>query len=313
MIEREFIKNKLHEFTIKGRIHELIGSRAGIGGITFEKTPLGEKVIIDAVKPGLVIGRGGETIKNLTSELKSKFNLENPQVEVREILNPNLNAQVIARNIVFELENFGPKRFKPLSYRSLTKIMRAGALGCELKLSGRIPSQRAKNWRFFNGYMKKCGDVAQNYVDSVVMVANTRAGAIGVKVKIMLPGTPLPDRVEFKTIVVQEEDAKGKIISSEEIPVEKIEKEILTEKPLLEVKLLGKDSAKTETAAEKKTEKVVEKEVEKKKIIEKPKTSEEKPAKTTSKAEIKSPSEENEATKKLTKKPVKKESKGDKK
>ncbi len=226
MIEREFIKNKLSELNMKKKIEESIGPRAGIGSITFEKTPLGEKVIIDSVKPGLVIGRGGETIKLLTKQLKSKFNLENPQIEVREIEEPNLNAKVIAKNILFEMERFGIRRFKPMSYRSLTRVMRAGALGCEIIISGKVPSQRSRKWRFYNGYMKKCGHIAQTKVDSSTLVANTKSGAVGIKVKIMLPGTRLPDKVEFRKIHVEEKNEKNEVISKQEIPAKEAEKEV---------------------------------------------------------------------------------------
>ncbi len=223
MIEREFIKNKINELYIKNKIESRISSRAGIGGIYFEKTPLGEKVIIEAVKPGLIIGRGGETIKDLTKILKNTFKLENPQIEVREIQEPNLNAKVIARNILFKLENFGIRRFKPISYNSLSNVMKAGAMGCEIKISGKVPSQRSRVWRFYNGYMKKCGHVAQDLVDSATMVANTKSGAVGIKVKIMLPNTPLPDKVKFKTIHVEEVDEKGNLISKEEISAKEAE------------------------------------------------------------------------------------------
>ncbi len=226
MIEREFIKSKLKEYNMRRSIESLIHNRAGVGSITFEKTPLGEKIIIDAVKPGLVIGHGGETIKKITEEMKTAFKLENPQIEVREITIPSLNALVIARTIANELETFGPKRFKPLAYRSLTRIMKAGAMGCEIKITGKIPSKRAKPWRFYVGYMKKCGYVAQNLVDYAVRIANTKAGTVGVKVKIMHPNTPLPDKVEFKTIHIEQEDLSGKTISTQEISVETAEKEI---------------------------------------------------------------------------------------
>lgn len=302
MIEREFIKNKLKEFNMRKTIEEVVTSRAGVGGITFEKTPLGEKIIIDTVKPGLVIGRGGETIKKLTIDLKEKFGLENPQIEVRELTNPSLSSQVVAKNIVFDLMQFGPKRFKPLAYRSLMRIMKSGAMGCEIKLSGRIPSQRAKTWRFFAGYMKKCGHVAQTMVDKSILVANTSAGSVGVKVSIMLPETPLPDRVEFTNIIVQQESPEGETLSIEEVPVKTAEAEVE----------LTIDS-------------VPEENLEKEKIVEKPKTekkaeekktakkTESKPKAQTNKKEAKKPITEKTVDKKPEKKAPAKKKEGEKK
>jgi len=213
MIEREFIKDKAKSLTVKEFIAASIPKTAKVGDIIIEKTPLGERITIYAVKPGLVIGRGGKTIADITATLKTKFQLENPQIEVREVPNPYLSAAVVANEIASIFERFGPSRFKAIGYQALQKIMEAGALGAEIRIGGRgVPGQRARSWLFYAGYMKKSGDIAHTLVDYAEARANLRSGAIGIKVKIM-PPAKLPDQVdlkevEFKIEAEEEEEEK---------------------------------------------------------------------------------------------------------
>lgn len=107
MIEREFISEKIRNFKIKELIESTVNQYAGIGKILIEKTPLGERIVVHAHKPGLVIGTGGETVKELTLKLKEDFKLESPQIEVKEIKNPNSWAAVVAKKIASDFERFG--------------------------------------------------------------------------------------------------------------------------------------------------------------------------------------------------------------
>ena len=229
MIEREFIRTKIKNLRIRARINEVVTKGAACGQIVIEKTPLGEKIIVNTIRPGIVIGRGGETIKALTSELKARYGMENPQIEVREILKPNLVAATVAKRIADELERFGPQRVKAMGYRSLNNILRDGAMGAEITISGRgIPSQRSKTHRFYGGYLKKCGDIAVSKIDIAIERANLRSGAIGIVVKIMLPNTFIPDRIIITEPVKIEETATipkevKEIVEAKEAP--KVEKE----------------------------------------------------------------------------------------
>ena len=117
-----------------------------------EYTPVGEKVIISTHKPGLIIGKRGESIERLTEVLKKKFKMENPRIDIAEIKNADLDAQIVADDIGLSLERFGSLRFKAIAYKALMRMKAAGALGAEIVLSGRLPSERAKTWRFKFGY-----------------------------------------------------------------------------------------------------------------------------------------------------------------
>ncbi len=134
-------------------------TKGKISKIKIEYTPVGEKVVIFTNKPGMVIGRGGERIEELTTTLKKRFTLENPYVEISEIREPEFDAQIMADDIALAIENFGPLKFKVIAYKTLQKIMGAGALGAEIRLSGKLPGARAKSWRFAQGYLKKTGEI----------------------------------------------------------------------------------------------------------------------------------------------------------
>ncbi len=200
MIEREFIKEKMKYLRIKEYLATAFPKAAGLGRITIEKTPFGERISIEAVRPSMIIGRGGATIAAETQKLKTKFGLENPQIELREVAVPELNAAVMANKICSELEHYGTSRFKAIGHKALQAIMAAGALGAEIRIGGRgVPGQRAKNWRFAAGHMIKCGQVALEGIDTYKTAANLHTGTVGIKVSIMPPEILLVDKVKFKS------------------------------------------------------------------------------------------------------------------
>jgi small subunit ribosomal protein S3 len=228
MIEKEVIKKKLKEFEVMEYIENVV-DKPGYGFTEIQRTPLGEKVIIHTSKPGLIVGRKGASIRELTEVLKNKFNFENPQIEVSEIQDPNLNPHSIAKYITHTFQRFGPARFKFLGYKLLAEIIKSGAIGAEIVLSGRgLPSTRSKSWRFSAGHLKKSGDIAENHMRRGFAIAHLKSGAIGVKVSILTPDIKLPDYIEvYQNEVKVEEVTKQldpeKIIEEAEEEVEKQE------------------------------------------------------------------------------------------
>ncbi|MBT3324354.1 30S ribosomal protein S3 [archaeon] len=230
MIERKFVAEKMREFLV----HDYFLKEMGAGKFSsfeIKRTPLGDKIVVYTARPGLIVGKKGENIKKLTKVLKSKFKMENPQIEVAEISNPNLDAQTMAEQIVNVLERFGPKRFKSVGYKTLQRIIDAGAVGAEIVISGRgLPGSRAKTWRFYSGYLKKSGDVAMSLMDYGLCVANLKSGSIGIKVKILPPDVELPDKIEIlkrkkKEIIVEVKEG-----AEEVAPVKKEEKKEVKKK-----------------------------------------------------------------------------------
>ncbi len=240
MIERTFIAQRTREYFIRKYVEQKLGS-VGISSITLRKIPLGEKIVINTSRPSLIVGSRGANIRALTKSLKEKFNLENPQIEINEVKNIFLDANVVAERIVSSLERFGSARFKGIGHKMMENVMNAGALGIEITISGKVPSARARSWRFYTGYLKKCGDVALS-VRTAKKAALLKSGILGVKVAIMPPDIKLPDK-----ITILEEP--------EQVVEEEVKKE---EKPAAKKKTSRKRTAKKKEAMPAEAEKAVE-------------------------------------------------------
>src|SRR3989344_132888 len=220
MEERKFVDFKKREFRVK----EFIKNNLGMGKVSrvkLEYTPVGEKVVVLTDKPGYIIGKQGAKINELTIKLKKMFKLENPHIEIADIGNPDLDAQTVADEIALGLERFGNIRFKAITYKYLVKIMAAKALGVEIRVSGKLPGERAKTWRFAQGYLKKTGEPA-NQVDKARAVAKTKTGIIGIKVSILPPTAFIEDRITINDEIrnklktnLTEMEAKTKTIAEE--------------------------------------------------------------------------------------------------
>ncbi|NOZ81219.1 MAG: 30S ribosomal protein S3 [DPANN group archaeon] len=206
MIERGLVAQRIKEFQIQEYIKKNL-RQVGHSKTRVQRTPLGEKIIIHASRPGLIVGKKGANIKKLTTTLKKQFGLENPQIEISEVEHPNLDASIVAESIANSLERFGPTRFKGVGHKTMEAVIQDGALGVEILISGKIPSSRARNWRFYRGYLKKCGDVAISGVSHAITSAHLKSGAIGIQVRIMPPNIELPDKIVVldEPIVVVEE------------------------------------------------------------------------------------------------------------
>jgi small subunit ribosomal protein S3 len=222
MEERKVVQFKKEEFSIREYTKKMLG-KGKVSRVRIFYTPVGEKIVVSTHKPGLVIGRKGEKIEELTKVLKAKFKLENPNIEIDEIRKPELEAQLIADEIALGLERFGPLKFKVIAYRTLQKIMNAGALGAEIRLNGKLPGARAKLKRFAQGYLKKTGDEAKK-VDRAQARAETKPGTVGVKVSILSPDSGLKSKIKIDEEKLNRLKERGKEIERKEDSKKEINK-----------------------------------------------------------------------------------------
>lgn len=182
MQEKQFIekgaqKVKLNEFLQD----ELEG--AGYSGFDLQRTPTSTKIVVEAQRPGLVIGRGGSRIRELTSALEEEFDFENPQIEVNEIENADGDAQVVADSIADWLEKGG--HVKRVGYTYIRRMKEAGVIGAEVEITGKLSGNRGRTEKFSFGYVKRCGNTSKENVQKGYQLARTKPGAIGVKVRVM--------------------------------------------------------------------------------------------------------------------------------
>jgi small subunit ribosomal protein S3 len=224
MEEKKFVKFKEEELGVKEYVKNSLG-KGRISNVTIEYTPVGEKIIVSTNRPGMVIGKKGEKIDALTRNLKKRFKLDNPHIEIKEIENEALDAQLIADLIALNLERRGSLKFKIIAYRTLRNIRDAGALGVEIILSGKLPSDRARTWRFAEGYLKKTGEPSK-LVNRAMSQAKTIQGIVGIKVSILLPNTEMHDKIvideklkskirENGEKIMMESENKGKVKKKE--------------------------------------------------------------------------------------------------
>ena len=193
-----YVKHFINEYVKKAEIDEFLWKefeRAGYGGVNITRTPLGTNIVIYAMRPGIVIGRGGETIKNLAKVLEEKFNLPNPQISVAEIEIPELNPYVMASRIAAALRR--GVHFRRVGFWALNRIMSAGALGAEIIISGKLRTERARVEKFRDGYIPKSGEPAMRYVRKAVAHVQLKPGIFGVKVLIVSPDAEFPDEVKI--------------------------------------------------------------------------------------------------------------------
>ena len=204
-IERHLVKEYLMTETKK----------SGFGGLTIQRTPQGTMVTLKAERPGMVIGRRGKLINELTKQLDSRFNLENPKLEVDDVEEPRLNAQIMADKLAGALERGW--YFRRAGHSTVMSIMEAGAKGVIVILNGKITGARHRTQKFIAGHVKYCGEPALTLMEKGHGVAVKKLGTIGCTVAIMMPGTRLPHEVEILEKGTIESDGEEVVIIEEEI------------------------------------------------------------------------------------------------
>ncbi len=183
MKERLFIQKSKEHVNMEEFVRKQF-TQAKCGRIEVQHTPIVTRIVIYTTTPGLVIGAGGERIREATELLKEKFKIENPQIDVQKIDNPDLDPHIVAQNITAALET--GVNYKKLGNYYAQRIMESGAIGCEIVVSGKMSGQRSRKERFVAGYLKKCGEPSKRDVVKGFAVATPKLGSIGVTVKIMI-------------------------------------------------------------------------------------------------------------------------------
>jgi len=207
--------------------------RAGFAGVDIQKTPLGVRITLRTSRPGLVIGKGGKRIQEITDVLQDKFGLELPQIEVEEVSNPDLDAQIMAERLAYSLDR--GRHYRRAGYYILRKVMDAGAKGVEIIISGKVTSQRARTQIFRAGTMSKSGQPAQEGVDKGIAQCIQKSGTLGIIVKIMRADTKMGDEVKIK------EELLSQAQSQAEAKLAKTRAEYVIEEEVREISEEDKD------------------------------------------------------------------------
>jgi len=218
-IEKTFVNEGIKESQIENFLRKRF-DRAGYSHTEIQRTPLGTRIVVYANKPGLVIGRSGRRVNEITDEIKKKFGFENPLVEVREIEEPFLDAKIVANRIAKALER--GIHYKRVCNFYLERIMEAGAIGVQIEASGKLAGvERSRFQKFRSGFIAHSGDYAEKLVDKGYAQAMMKPGIAGIKVKIMLEA---PKEFIVEKGIEKKEDAFEEA-ETEETELEKTEAE----------------------------------------------------------------------------------------
>ena len=189
-VEKKFVA----EGITKALVNEYLADeleRAGYGGMQMNRTPMGTQITVYAEKPGMVIGKGGKLIRKITRDLDRRFHLDNPQIDVQDVGRGDLNGRVVANRLASSLERGW--YFRKAGQSMMRRVMDAGALGCEIVISGKLTGPRSRTEKFISGYIKHSGKPAIDLVDRGYSVAVKKLGVIGCQVRIIPPDVRLPD------------------------------------------------------------------------------------------------------------------------
>jgi len=190
-IHKYFVKENVRKAEIDEYLAEDL-KRAGYSRVEMNKTPLGTRVVIYAAKPGLVIGRRGQSIRDLTKTLEEQFGVENPQISVATLDAPELDPKVVASQIAQALQR--GIHFRRAAYWALQRTTEAGALGVEIAIRGKLTTDRARYEKYKSGYLPSVGETISRLVKSATIDTQLKQGLFGISVKLMPPNVKLPDR-----------------------------------------------------------------------------------------------------------------------
>jgi small subunit ribosomal protein S3 len=181
-MKKFFINHAMKGMELEGFIKKYLVEE-DYSKIEVERTPLGIKLIIYTDRPGRIIGSGGRKINEMTDMLRTKFKLENPQIDVKSVDNPYLDAKLVARKIVSALQR--GYNYKKIGNVMMEKVMKSGAVGIEIIIAGKLGGSKSRTGKFIKGHVIHSGQPAEDLVDSAFEEAMTKPGKIGIKVRIM--------------------------------------------------------------------------------------------------------------------------------
>ena len=185
MLKNNYRNTELDEF-LKEELKD-----AGFGGADIQKSPLGTRLTLYVTRPGLVIGRKGSGIRDLTSKLEVKFGLTNPQISVVEVEVPELNPKIMCNRLAQLIER--GTAFRRAALWTVNTIKNAGALGVEVTISGKLRSERAHFEKHSSGIIPKSGNMADKVVREGITHVLTKMGIMGIRLKIAIKNASPPE------------------------------------------------------------------------------------------------------------------------
>ena len=240
---KNIIKDNYNTMFLKDYLREAIKD-AGFSHADISKTPTGTRVALHVTRPGIVIGRKGSGIRELTEKLATDFGLKNPQISVNEIEKPELAPSVMCTRMASHLER--GTAFRRATMWTLKQIMEGGAMGVQITISGKLRGDRSAFEKHTVGILPRAGHHAEVIVDEDIAHVGTAMGRIGIRIRIAKKEKLIPE-FEMKKEKVSK-DKKTKNGKTEEPKKTKVEEVVVEDIKVEVTKVEGKESgAKSET------------------------------------------------------------------
>ena len=178
---KNVIKDNYNMMLLNDFLREKIKD-AGFDSVEISKTPTGTKIVLYVTRPGIVIGRKGAGIKDLTEKIQTDFGYKNPQISVEEILKPELSPSVMCNRMSAHIER--GTAFRRATMWTMNQIMEAGAIGVQITISGKLRGDRSAFEKHTQGVLPRAGNYAKNIVSEDIVHTKTPMGLIGIKIRI---------------------------------------------------------------------------------------------------------------------------------
>jgi small subunit ribosomal protein S3 len=198
-VEKLFVKEGIREAQLEEYLSNMF-DKAGYSHTEMQRTPLGTRIIVFAHRPGLIIGKSGRRIQELTDDIKARFKMENPLVDVKEVDQPLLDPAIVGRRIARSLEK--GINFKKVCNFYLEEVTKSGAIGITIRVAGKLAgSERSRFQKFRRGFVAHSGEYAETHVRKAYTRAMLKPGLVGIQVKIMME---LPSEISVKKVAAAE-------------------------------------------------------------------------------------------------------------
>ena len=222
---KNVIKDNYNMMLLKDYLRAKIKD-AGFSNVEVSKTPTGTRVILHVTRPGIVIGRKGTGIKELTEKLESDFGLKNPQIAVEEITKPELSPEVMCNRMASHLER--GTAFRRATMWTIQQIMEGGAMGTEITISGKLRGDRSAFEKHSQGILPRAGHHADVIVSEDIAHVETPMGLIGVRIRIAQKEKLIPEfEMKGKTQAQKDEEVRIKKEEDEALAKAQSESEII--------------------------------------------------------------------------------------
>ena len=219
---KNVIKDNYNMMLLKDYLREAIKD-AGFSHAEISKTPTGTRVALHVTRPGIVIGRKGSGIRDLTEKLATDFGLKNPQISVNEIEKPEFSASVMCNRMASHLER--GTAFRRATMWTMKQIMESGAMGVQITISGKLRGDRSAFEKHVAGILPRAGHHAEVIVDEDIAHVETAMGLIGIRIRIANKDKVIP---EFE-LIKEKNKKEGKDKSSKKVEEVKVDGDVKVE------------------------------------------------------------------------------------